>query len=106
MSRTNLHVSDLQANAVNQLARLIVRWKMTVPAILTLESMQPLSFIGSQFMHVLSPIATGLVPFPHWDEVATLLEDRRGVDYIVTTIEHHSAAGKPPHAPPPSKVNP
>ncbi len=106
MSRAPLEVSEAQRAAVDTLARLIVRWRLTVPAILTLESMQPLSFVGSQFMHVLSPVATGLVPFAQWDEVARLLEDRRGVEYVITTLEQHSAGRSQPAAPTPSEVTP
>jgi hypothetical protein len=106
MSRAPLEVSEAQRAAVDTLARLIVRWRLTVPAILTLESMQPLSFVGSQFMHVLSPVATGLVPFAQWDEVARLLEDRRGVEYVITTLEQHSARRPQPAAPTPSEVTP
>ena len=106
MSRAPLQVSEVQAAAVDTLARLIVRWRLTVPAILTLESMQPLSFVGSQFMHVLSPVATGIVPFAQWDEIARLLEDRRGVEYVITILEQHSAGRPRSGAPAPSEVTP
>ena len=106
MKRAPLQITDSQRAAVETLARLIVRWRLTVPAILTLESMQPLSFVGSQFMHVLSPVATGLVPFAQLDEIARLLEDRRGVEYVITTIEQHSAGRTSSGGPAPSEVTP
>ncbi len=106
MSGGALKISEAQAAAVKKLAELVVRFRLTVPAILTLESMQPLSFVGSQFMHVLSPLATGLVPFAEWDEIARLLEDRRGVDYVITTIENKSASRPGSKAPAPSEVTP
>lgn len=65
---------------------------MTVPALLALESIRPLSFVGSQFMHVLSPSITALFTVPEWDLLAGLLEDRRGIDYVLDRIEALDAA--------------
>ncbi len=73
--------------AVERVARFIVRWNLTIPALLTLESMRPLSFVGSQFMHVLSPSITALLSADDWDRLAHLLEDRRGLDHLIRRIE-------------------
>ena len=101
MSQTPLQVNEAQAAAVEKMVRLVVKWGLTVPAIIALESMQPLSFVGSQFMHLLSPVVGGLVPFVEWDEIAKLMEDRRGVEYVITAIEKQSAK---PSTPTPSEV--
>lgn len=82
-----LEVTEAQRRAVDRLAQMIVRFGLTVPAILSLESMRPLSFVGSQFMHVLSPSITALFTVPEWDALAGLLEDRRGLDYLLDAIE-------------------
>lgn len=84
---TPLVVSPEQAAAVDRLARMIVRFGLTVPAVLTLESLRPLSYVGSQFMYILSPSITGLFTLPEWDAIAGLLEDRRGLDYLLDAIE-------------------
>ncbi len=81
-----------QRHAVDRLARFVVRMGLTVPAILALETMHPLSFIGSQLMHVLSPsIAVFLSP-ADWDALAHLLEDRGGLEVILRRIEQLDAA--------------
>ena len=94
MKRNEFVVSEAQSAAVQKMARLIVRYSLTLPAIMALESMRPLAFVGSQFMHVMSPAATMLIPFGEWDQVATLLEDRRGVEYVITVIEETDAANR------------
>ena len=43
-----LVVSEEAAAAVDRVARFVVRFGLTIPAILALESMRPLSFVGSQ----------------------------------------------------------
>ena len=82
-----LNVTDQQQVAVERIVRLISRFGLTTPAILFLESMRPLSFVGSQFMHVMSPAVTTLLPVAEWDHLAELLEDRRGMDYVISQIE-------------------
>ncbi len=82
-----LEVSVEQDAAVDRVARFVVRFGMTVPAVLALESVRPLSFVGSQFMHVLSPSIGAFLTLPEWDALANLLEDRRGLEYILRRIE-------------------
>ena len=84
---SQLEISETQRQAVDKVSEFIVRFKLTIPAILTLESMRPLGFVGSQFMHVLSP-SIGAFLSPHtWDEMAKLLEEREGIDYVISRIE-------------------
>jgi hypothetical protein len=94
MSSGPFEVTESQAAAVEKMAKLIARFSLTLPAIMTLESMRPLAFVGSQFMHVMSPAATMLLPFAEWDQVAHLMEDRRGVEYVITAIERADAKRK------------
>ena len=76
-----------QLQAVDRLARFVVRFGLTVPAVLAIEGMRPLGFVGSQFMHLLTPsIGVFLTP-DQWNAIATLLEQRRGVDVILERIE-------------------
>lgn len=88
-----LEVRPEAAAAVDRLARFIVRFGFTTPAILTLESLRPLSFVGSQIMHVLSPSITAFLTGPEWDAIAQLLEDRRGLDYLLERIETLDSEG-------------
>ena len=91
-SPTSLNVTEQQRAAVDRLVRLISRFGLTTPAILFLESMRPLSFVGSQFMHVMSPAVTTLLPVAEWDHLAQLLEDRRGMEYVISQIEGYQTS--------------
>lgn len=82
-----LQVSPEQVAAVDKVGRFIVRFGMTVPAILALEGMRPLSYVGSQFMHLLTPSIGAFLTVPEWDQFARLLEDRRGLEYVLRRIE-------------------
>jgi len=60
---------------------------MTVPAILLLESMKPLSFLGSQALHFFEPMVRSLFSVPDYDRVAVLLERRDSVEALLVRIE-------------------
>ncbi len=67
----------------------IVRRRLTVPAVLTLESLQPLSFIGSQALLVLSPML-GLAFNPRdLQTLYRLLEERTGIERLLNLIEEY-----------------
>ncbi|MBJ96218.1 MAG: hypothetical protein CMP23_17290 [Rickettsiales bacterium] len=84
---TALQVSDEQQATVERVGRFIVRFGLTVPAILALETLRPLSFVGSQFMYLLSPAVTTFLTQQDWDSMAGLLEHRDGIEYVLQTIE-------------------
>ena len=80
-------VTEVQADAVARVVQFIDRFGMHVPAILTLESMRPLSFVGSQFMHLLTPSIGVFLTVTQWEAMAALLEERDGVEYLIRQIE-------------------
>ena len=84
---SELQVTPQQAAAADRVAGFIRRHGLVTPAVLWLESVRPLAFVGSQFMHILSPTVTAFLPESHWHDMATLLEDRRGMNYLLTRIE-------------------
>ena len=85
--RLGLETSEEERAAVEQVATFIVRSGLVVPAILAIEGMRPLSFVGSQMMHVLSPSVTAFLPSHSWDALARLLSDRKGIELLLCRIE-------------------
>jgi len=72
---------------LDRIAAGIVRWEMTVPAVFLLESSKPLSFVGSQFLHFLSPIIHTIVDARELDRFALMLEKRETVEELIVRIE-------------------
>jgi hypothetical protein len=60
---------------------------MTVPAILFLESVKPLSFVGSQAMYFFEPMVRALFPLPEYERLASLMERRESVEELLVRIE-------------------
>jgi hypothetical protein len=77
---------------LDRIALGVVRWGMSVPAVFLLESSKPLNFVGSQFLHFLSPIAHSLLDARELDRLAAMLERRDTVEELIVRIERAEAA--------------
>jgi hypothetical protein len=77
---------------LDRVADAVVRWGMTAPAVFFLESSKPLNFVGSQFLHFLSPIAHSVLDARELDHVARLLERRDSVEELILRVERAEAA--------------
>ncbi len=73
------------------IASAIVDRRMTVPAILFLESTRPLSFLGSQFLYFIEPIVRSIIKGDQFRRVAVLMEDRANVERLLLAIEAREA---------------
>ena len=89
---SELQVTPQQAAAAEKVAGFVHRHGLETPAVLWLESLQPMAFLGSQLMHILSPTVNVFLPGSHWDAMSTLLEDRRGMEFLLTRIERPERA--------------
>lgn len=65
---------------------------LAAPALLWLESMRPLSFVGSQLMHFASPFVRLAAPDSSWPRLATLLEERPNLSRLLDHLQDASAA--------------
>mgnify|MGYP001619455196 CR=1 FL=1 len=78
----------------------VVKRRMATPAILFLESMRPLNFVGSQVMHFLKPFLTLVFTETDITHLAQALEKRASVPFLVDIIEQQAAdrqaATRPP----------
>jgi hypothetical protein len=72
---------------LNRVVEMTVRHRMTVPAILLLESAKPLSFLGSQALHFFEPLVRSFFSVPDYDRVAQLLERRESLEDLLVRIE-------------------
>ena len=79
--------SQQEREAVDEVLDFVVRFGLTVPAILTLETLHPLSRMGSQFMHILTPSIGVFLSPTHWTALANLLDEPGGLAYLLSRLE-------------------
>jgi hypothetical protein len=77
---------------LERVAEAVVRRGMAAPAVVFLESMAPMNFLGSQAVHFFTPLLE--VVFPHRDveRAALLLERRDTLARLAALIENRADA--------------
>ncbi len=80
-------LTDFQKELIEKVAQKVVRWHAAVPAIFTLESMKPLSFVGSQFLIAIGPFAEILFNHDEYEQFVLAMESRDNVEYFLQRIE-------------------
>jgi hypothetical protein len=69
------------------LAKEIVARRLTTPAIFFLETVKPLSFVGSQAMIFLQPIIQAVFPFRSYNEFSVMMEERENIEALLCEME-------------------
>jgi hypothetical protein len=80
-------LTERQRALLLHLADKVVQLRMTTPAILFLESVRPLNYVGSQVMVFFAPMVRGFFGLPEWDELRLVLERRESIGYFLDLIE-------------------
>ena len=75
---------------ISELALEIVEKGMSAPAIFFLESAKYISFIGSQFLVFLGPIATCFINNKKYYNIVEILEDKSNIEFLICEIERNN----------------
>ena len=86
-SGVEAELSADQIKLLHKMAGKVVQLRMTVPAVLFLESVRPLNYVGSQVMVFFAPLVQIVFTSPEWDQLQKVLEKRESLGYIVELIE-------------------
>jgi len=84
-------ISPEEDVVLERAARKVVEWRMTVPAILFLESVKPLNYIGSQALVFFEPLVQTIFSIKDYDTFRTALEKRESIEVLRGKIEAHDA---------------
>jgi len=82
-----IKITERQQKLLEKIATFIAEKGFTVPALLFMETSQPLNFITSQFMIFLEPFLTIIIPRDSYNDIQLLLEQRKGIEYFLTILE-------------------
>jgi hypothetical protein len=66
----------------------IARRELTPLAIVTLESLRPLQYVGAQSLHFLTPLLSAFGDAPWQQELVTLLGHPGALDYVMAQLEN------------------
>jgi hypothetical protein len=76
---------------MRRMAQKVVEWKMTVPAIMFLETVKPLNYIGAQAMVFFEPFIQTIFNFRDYDTFRQMMERRENVERLLQKIEELDA---------------
>lgn len=85
-------VSPSDLALMERVAAAIVKRGMAAPATVFLESMGPMNYLGSQALHILTPIIECALPTKDVEEVARLLERRDTIPRLIEIIDAMAGA--------------
>lgn len=80
-------ISEEDRALFTKLGAWIAERRLETPAILFLESVRPLSFVGAQGLHFLEPFARAIFDVTEYQRLARLLERRESLEVLVGSIE-------------------
>ena len=75
---------------LEKVAHAIVKREMTAPALLFLESLAPLHFLGSQIVHGLTPFLDFVCNSTELERLATILERRDSLERLSILIQEQA----------------
>jgi hypothetical protein len=70
----------------------VARHRMELPAVLFLESVRPLNFVGSQALVFLQPLLTALFDWSQYERFVALAAERQNLDRLTCLIERAAEA--------------
>lgn len=76
---------------MKKIAKEIVQRQLTVPAIIFLETIKPLSFLGNQLLIFANPIVSLVVRTGNYYKFVRMIEDRENVEKLTVVIEEENA---------------
>lgn len=79
---------------LDKVAKKVVEKSMTVPAIVFLESVKPLNYVGSQTMVFFEPIVQSLFNLKDYDTLRSALEKRQTIEIMIQRIEAHDVVAQ------------
>jgi hypothetical protein len=81
------YLSQEQISLFDKLATIVADKRLTMPAILFLESVSPLNFVGSQAMLFFAPMIHAFFTARQYDLIQQALERRETIAYLIDLLE-------------------
>jgi hypothetical protein len=94
-SRNWMFASDLtdkrKAELCTKIAEKVVQFRLSPLAIVMIETIKPLSFLGNQLMVFFAPMVGAFTSSPVYDEMTAFFEERSNLEMLIQKIEELEA---------------
>lgn len=86
MERNKVKKDDY-SDLIEKIAKKVVEWRLTAPAIVILESSKPISFVASQVLVFFDPIVKSFFNISDYERFYMMIEDRENLERLILAIE-------------------
>ncbi len=86
----NLDNDEDYTDFMKSIAREVVQRRLTVPVIIFLETVKPLSFLGNQLLIFANPVISLVVSAENYYRFVRMLENRENVEKLIVAIEEEN----------------
>lgn len=87
----DLEGTEDYSDLMEKIAKSIVQRQLTVPAIIFLESIKPLSFLGNQMLIFANPVVSLVVQSGNYYKFIRMIENRENIEKLTIMIEEENA---------------
>lgn len=87
----DLEGTEDYSDLMEKIAKAIVQRQLTVPAIIFLESIKPLSFLGNQMLIFANPVVSLVVQSGNYYKFIRMIENRENIEKLTIIIEEENA---------------
>tara|TARA_B100000427_G_scaffold247169_1_gene210240 strand:- start:152 stop:481 length:330 start_codon:yes stop_codon:yes gene_type:complete len=79
--------NDREGKLIDKISTIIVNKNLSIPAIVVLETLTPLNYVGSQAMRFFEPIVSTFISKSSYIDFVGIIEKRGGISFIIKKIE-------------------
>ena len=76
-----------QEKLLDRIAARVVGWRMATPAIMFLESVKPMNYVGSQMLVFFEPFVRAIFNFKEYSIFTEIMQERQNVEVLLVKIE-------------------
>lgn len=87
----DLEGTEDYSDLMEKISKAIVQRQLTVPAIIFLESIKPLSFLGNQMLIFANPVISLVVQSGNYYKFIRMIENRENIEKLTIMIEEENA---------------
>jgi len=80
-------ITDEDNQLLEKISNFLIKKRMTVPALMFLETVKPLNFVGSSMMTFFKPTLGAVLNKFEYERLESLLEKRCGIEILIEKID-------------------
>lgn len=82
-------ITEEEKALIEKLSKFVVKKHMSIPAVMFLESVKPLNYVGSSILTFFKPTMGAILSKFEYENLRVLLEKRCSIELLIKSIENN-----------------